>query len=133
MYLLDTNIWLERLLDQERSTEVGHLLDHVSSEQLHITDFSFHSIGVVLSKLSRLDVLARFVRDTFVDGSVALARLGPEDMPQLIRAAEAYGLDFDDAYQYAAAEKHDLLLVSFDQDFDRTDLGRKTPAEILRS
>jgi len=40
-------------------------------------------------------------------------------------------LDFDDAYQYVAAEKHNLTLVSFDADFDRTDRGRKTPAELL--
>lgn len=26
MYLVDTNIWLERLLDQERSAEVGRFL-----------------------------------------------------------------------------------------------------------
>jgi len=30
-----------------------------------------------------------------------------------------------------AAEKHDLTLVSFDTDFDRTERGRKTPAEAL--
>jgi hypothetical protein len=42
-----------------------------------------------------------------------------------------FNLDFDDAYQYVAAEKHDLTLVSFDADFDRTDRGRKTPADIL--
>lgn len=53
MYLLDTNVWLERLLDQERSNEVGQFLDRVSSEQLFITDFAFHSIGVVLTKLNR--------------------------------------------------------------------------------
>jgi hypothetical protein len=27
MYLVDTNIWLERLLDQERSEEVGQFPD----------------------------------------------------------------------------------------------------------
>ena len=36
-----------------------------------------------------------------------------------------------DAYDYVAAEKHDLVLVSFDSDFDRTELGRKTPGEVL--
>ncbi len=63
MYLVDTNVWLERLLDQARSEEV---------------------------------------------------------------------MDFDDAYQYAAVEKHQLVIVSFDGDFDRTERGRKTPAEILQ-
>ena len=42
------------------------------------------------------------------------------------------GLDFDDAYQYVAAETHNLTLVSFDADFDRTERGRKTPADVLK-
>jgi len=36
-----------------------------------------------------------------------------------------------DAYQYVAAGKHNLTLVSLDADFDRTERGRKTPAEVL--
>jgi len=44
-----------------------------------------------------------------------------------------FKLDFDDAYQYVAAEKYGLTLVSFDADFDRTRLGRKTPEEVLRT
>jgi predicted nucleic acid-binding protein len=43
-----------------------------------------------------------------------------------------FNLDFDDAYQYVAAEKHDLTIVSFDSDFERTGRGRKTPAEVLK-
>jgi hypothetical protein len=49
MYLVDTNIWLERLLDQEKSEEVGNFLTHTSSEQLFVTDFVLHSIGVILN------------------------------------------------------------------------------------
>ena len=30
-----------------------------------------------------------------------------------------FKLDYDDAYQYALAEKDNLILVSFDSDFDR--------------
>jgi hypothetical protein len=41
-----------------------------------------------------------------------------------------YQLDFDDAYHYAAAEKYELAIVSFDRDFERTRLGRKVPSEI---
>ena len=37
-YLLDTNIWLERLLDQDRADEVRRLLDEVSSDRLFITE-----------------------------------------------------------------------------------------------
>jgi hypothetical protein len=41
-----------------------------------------------------------------------------------------YKLDFDDAYQYFAAEKYDLTIISFDVDFNRTARGKKTPSEV---
>ncbi len=57
MYLVDTNVWLERLLGQERSKEVGRFLASTSSERLFVTDFAFHSIGIVLGKLNQNDAL----------------------------------------------------------------------------
>jgi predicted nucleic acid-binding protein len=130
MYLVDTNVWLERLLDQARSEEVGTFLDRLPSEHLFITDFSFHSISLVLCKLNKADALLRFVRDAFTEGAVALVRLDPEDTGKLVSVMEQSKLDFDDAYQYATAEKYDLTLVSYDGDFDRTERGRKRPAEV---
>jgi hypothetical protein len=44
-----------------------------------------------------------------------------------------FDLDFDDAYQYLAAEGRDLILVSFDGDFDRTRRGRKTPSAAIKT
>lgn len=130
MYLVDTNVWLERLLDQTRSEEVGYFLDHTPSERLFITDFTFHSIGVVLSKLNQMEALLRFVHDAFVDGAIGLIHLEPGDTERLVRVVEQFNLDFDDAYQYVTAEKYDLALVSFDSDFDHTERGRQTPAEV---
>ena len=40
-----------------------------------------------------------------------------------------YHLDFDDAYQYTAADEYGHVLVSFDTDFDRTPLKRITPKQ----
>ena len=99
MYLVDTNVWLERLLDQERSWEVGRFLDQISSDELFITDFSFHSIGIVLSHMNRTDAFFQFARDAFIEGDVSIARLGPEDMTGVVDAMRRFGLDFDDAYQ----------------------------------
>ncbi len=132
MYLVDTNIWLERLLGQARSEEVGQFLDHVPSDHFFITDFAFHFIGVVLSRLNRIDALLQFVQDTFIDGAVSLIHLDPEDIHRLTSVRERFNLDFDDAYQYTAAEKYTLTLVSLDADFDRTKRRRKTPAQILQ-
>lgn len=56
----------------------------------------------------------------------------PEAMHRVVAVMEQFGLDFDDAYQYVAAERTDATIVSFDGDFDHTGRKRQTPAEILR-
>jgi len=130
MYLVDTNIWLERLLGQSKSDEVGQFLDQTPTNKLFITDFAFHSIGVILTRLKRKAVLLDFVQDVFVEGTVTLVSLKPEETQDVVDAIDRYQLDFDDAYQYLAAERNGLTLVSFDGDLDKTPNGRKTPAEI---
>ena len=73
-----------------------------------------------------------FVEDLLFTGAIAVVRLETEDLLSVCKTAEMTGLSFDDAYQYVAAEKHNLTLVSFDADFDRTERGRKTPGDVLR-
>ena len=131
MYLVDTNVWLERLLDQERSWEVGRFPDQISSDKLFITDFSFHSIGIVLSHMNCTDAFLQFARDAFIDGDVSIARLGPEDMTGVVDTMRRFSLHFDDAYQYVVAERYGLTIISFDGDFDRTARGRKTPKDLI--
>lgn len=131
MYLIDTNIWLERLLNQEKSEEVRRFLDSVPSENLYITDFTLHSIGVILHRLKKLNALIKFVQDIFINGKVKLVHLGAIDMLRVVDVMKDFNLDFDDAYQYVAAEKYDLIIISFDKDFDRTKKGRKLPSDIF--
>ena len=131
MYLVDTNVWLERLLDQEKSEEVGRFFSQVPSDHLFMTDFSFHSIGIAMQKLDRLDGFLKFVNDVFVKGAVTLLKVEPENSEEIVRIIRKFDLDFDDAYQYVAASAHDLNLLSFDSDFDRTERKRKTPSELL--
>ena len=129
MYLVDTNIWLERLLDQEKSEEVGEFLSAVHSDQMGITDFSLHSIGVITTRLKRPDIFTVFLNDTCIEGAVNIISLIPEHLQKLVHSMALYHLDFDDAYQYTAADEHGFILVSFDTDFDRTPLKRITPKQ----
>jgi predicted nucleic acid-binding protein len=131
MYLVDTNIWLERLLEQDRSDEVRQFLDRIPTDQLLITDFSFHSMGVIFHRLKRRTDFLTFVQDILIDGSIALIALQPLHMQRVVELMDLYQLDFDDAYQYVAAEQYGATIVSFDNDFDTTPLGRTTPAQIL--
>ncbi|MEW6687161.1 MAG: PIN domain-containing protein [Candidatus Edwardsbacteria bacterium] len=132
MYLVDSNVWIERLLEQEHSEDVRLFLDATPSEQLCITDFSFHSIGLILWKLNQMRALSDFVKDAFIDGAVLFIHLEPEDTQRIIQVMQEFQIDFDDAYQYVAAEKYSLTIVSFDSDFDRTERRRKSPIEVVK-
>ena len=112
MYLVDTNVWLERLLDQAGAGEVARFLERIPAEQLAISDFSFHSIGLILTRLGQTDALLRFVQDAFGEGPVSLLHLEAGDTVDLVDAMRHFKLDFDDAYQYAAAEKYGLTIVT---------------------
>lgn len=131
MYLLDTNIWLEVMLEQARSDESQRLLEDTPPEALHITDFALHSIGVILTRLKRMAALRDFLQDIGGTNPVQVVRLSLSELALLPAIAHRFNLDFDHAYQYAAARSLGLQLVSFDTDFDRTDLPRKTPADLL--
>jgi len=131
MYLVDTNVWLERFLDQARSAEVGQFLAQIPPGQLLVSDFTLHSIGIILSRFGQHATLLQFVDDVFIQGGVALVSVHPEAMHRLVTAIDRFNLDFDDAYQYVVAEQFNATIVSFDGDFDRTDRGRRTPADIL--
>lgn len=72
-----------------------------------------------------------FVQDVLVDSAVAVVALQPGAMPRLVDVMQLYRLDFDDAYQYVTAEQRGATVVSFDGDFDRTERGRTTPAQVL--
>ena len=131
MYLLDTNIWLELLLAQSRAAEVRRFLENIYSHQLAMTDFTLYSIGIILTHLGRGAVFADFLADTVEVPGFVLIRLEAEELRELVTAARQYQLGFDDAYQYVAARRRGCRLLSFDADFDRTDIARATPAEIV--
>jgi len=130
-FLLDSNIWLELLFEQSRAEEVRLFLETTPMAQFAISEFSVHSVGIALTRSGLDDAFVRFVSDTLEGTALSRVRLDTPDLKQIISVRKRFRLDFDDAYQYVAAKKHNLTLVSFDADFDRTDRGRKTPAEVM--
>jgi predicted nucleic acid-binding protein len=131
VYLLDTNIWLERLLGQAQSAVVGQLLERLPTEQMLMSDFTLHSLGVILNRLGQRAVFTLFVQDVLIDGGVTLSSLPATAMSRVVVAIDQFGLDFDDAYQYVCAERENVAIISFDAHFDHTDRGRQTPAQVL--
>ena len=132
MYLVDTNIFLEALLGQDKKNDVQSFLQRIDLRTIFITDFSFHSIGIILYRLKNFALFSSFTEDIIVDG-VGILSLLPEELKTLELTAVKFNLDFDDAYQYTVAEKYEMQLISFDTDFDRTDCKRMEPIEVLHS
>jgi predicted nucleic acid-binding protein len=89
---------------------------------------STHRTPAVSDKKKQYHTFDRFLHDL---AGMSLLSLSIDDMAKIAAAATQFHLDFDDAYQYVAAQKHHLTIVSFDHDFDRTDQGRKTPRDIV--
>jgi hypothetical protein len=131
VYLVDTNIFLEVLLDQARADKADAWLKRASAGMLSMTEFTLYSLGIILLRLRRPATFLKLKNDLLGNGAIRLLRLGPDDMESVIEAAHRFNLDFDDAYQYQAATKHDLQIVSFDSDFDKTDRGRTTPGDLI--
>lgn len=130
-YLVDTNVWLERLLDQEKSDIASKFFDSLPIDSLFVSDFSIHSIGVILSRLKKYDVLEKFLNDLFVNGQIDLLSLYSVDLLDVIENIKKYKFDFDDSYQYTVAQKFDLTIVTFDKDFNAKGIKKKTPEEVI--
>lgn len=129
--LIDTNIFLEVILMQEKSLEAQTLLSNIEAHEFFISDYSLHSIGLLLFRKKKHDVFKQFLTDMIFNAGLKMISLTAKDMESIINTSYKGNLDFDDAYQYAIAQKYDLEIISFDSDFDRTEKGRKIPAQII--
>ncbi|MCS7014173.1 MAG: PIN domain-containing protein [Chloroherpetonaceae bacterium] len=125
-YLVDTNVFLEVLCEQQKADAAEHFLKARSARYLCCSVFSLDSIGIILHRQKKMNVFRQFVQD-LVSSNLNVLGLMPSEYLLLEESISKWGLDFDDAYQYTLAKKHGLELVSFDADFDRTDLKRIEP------
>lgn len=86
-----------------------------------------------MAKRGQLEEFIPFLERTTIGTEIAIVRLYVDELPQVIAAVRGHAIDYDDAYQYVAAELNGLKLVSLDTDFDHTPTGRLTPIDALRS
>lgn len=133
MYLIDTNIFLEILLDQEKSDECLELLEILQDGEylFYVSSFTIHSIEVILERDGLYDQLIDFLQD--IHKNKGLKRFDTNTLEELeaIKLARSLRLDCDDAIQYYICKTHNLKIVSFDKHFDSTDVERVEPENIL--
>lgn len=112
--LIDTNIFLEILLDQEKKNACKDFLNK-NIGHLFLSDFSLHSIGVILLRNKKDRVFEKFVHDVL--HTIQIITLSKEKYLNLAKTARKFKLDFDDSYQTCIALEGNLEIVTMDKDF----------------
>jgi predicted nucleic acid-binding protein len=115
-FLVDTNVFLEILLNQPGRAKCGQFLQQ-NSGALAIADFSLHSIGVIALHRQQAALFADFLNDSLPN--LELLHLDRIGYPAVAHAAQIFNLDFDDAYQFTVAKAHGLAIATQDQHFTR--------------
>jgi predicted nucleic acid-binding protein len=116
VFLADTNIFLEILLGQDKKEACKtFLISNIGD--LSITDFSLHSIGVILFRYNKEDIFRKFVEDVMPDAR--LLTLPMELYNDVVNVRKSLNLDFDDAYQYSVAKYYGLKVATMDKDFEK--------------
>lgn len=133
-FIIDTNILLEYLLDQEKSSDCETFLRFVRfmNGEAVISRFSLISLSIICSykKISPqknqhyIDVLKH-------ERNIKIEDFELDDIAYISTIAIDKNLDFDDAIIYSLAQKYSCPIISFDKDFDKTDLKRLEPQEFL--
>jgi len=117
-FLIDTNIFLEILLEQNKKEICKNFLESNIGEIL-ISDFSLHSIGVILFKYNKAEQFKIFVDDTL--DKLEILTLSKEKYSEIIEVYNKYKLDFDDSYQFLIAKENNLRITTIDNDYKTVD------------
>lgn len=124
--LIDTNIFLEIFLNQARRSDCEQYLNqHIG--YLQLSDFTLHSISVLLFKRGKYTDFQRFTTDVLP--KVQLLSLPQNQYFDLSLYASTYGLDFDDTYQFAIAKEYNLTTATMDTDFRK--VAQVVPVEFI--
>jgi len=119
-YLIDTNIILEILLDQDKSEECKKFLNNNSST-IWLSDFSLHSLGVILlGRCKKPEIYKSFIENTLDKFLITSLSLSMSSISREITLfMEQNKLDYDDSYQCLIAKFYGLTIVTLDKDFEK--------------
>lgn len=116
MFLIDTNIFLEILLQQDKSNICKNFIVE-NIDNINISDFTLHSIGVILFKQNEEKLFLKFISDTL--SKIPLISLPKNEYQNITNITKKYKLDFDDSYQYTVCKHFEWKLVTMDLDFKK--------------
>ena len=127
MYLVDTNIFLEVMLSRSKAKECERFLALLKSGEKtgFVTDFSVHSIIVIMGSYGRKRELKEFLRSLTAYEGLAVYNTSLSDEIKAVDLSAKTGLDLDDAIQYSVALSLGAEgIVSLDKHFDGREVER---------
>ncbi|MEK7673515.1 MAG: PIN domain-containing protein [Patescibacteria group bacterium] len=129
--LIDTNILCSLLLQQNdyANTEKFFAKSDEFNLQISVLDFSIYSICLLLTRRQEHKVVGRLLKFIENRRNIKIYRPNFSDINAV--ADQKIKLDFEDGLHYYLAKKKNLTFISYDSDFDKTDLKRLTPSQAL--
>jgi predicted nucleic acid-binding protein len=115
-YLIDTNVFLEILLDLDKKEFCKKCLVDRFGE-IAVSDFSLHSVGVILFRNKKFELFNLFAKDVLPQ--IEILTLQKKNYPEISKTTIQFNLDFDDAYQATVASVENLTIITMDKDFEK--------------
>jgi len=91
-----------------------------------ITDFTLHSLIIIMDQLNKLAELKTFLLSLFAYKSPHVYPTTIAEKAKAIEIASKQNLDMDDAIQYSSALSTEAT-ISFDKHFDNPEIPRLEP------
>jgi len=129
--LIDTNIFLEILLNQKNADECEVLLKKINKDEssFYVSSFALHSIEVIMMRNNKGEDLASFL--SFIARSkIIRIETTISDELDALKNMKKFQLDFDDALQLSLCKKYSLVIISYDKHFDKTPTKRIEPSQV---
>lgn len=130
MYLIDTNIFLEVLLSRSRKDDCKKFLTALYKGEKTgiVTDFTIHSIIVIMSNFNKLPELKTFLLSLTAYKGLTIYHTTLKDELNAVEIATSHALDMDDAIQYTVALSTQAdAILSFDKHFNNLSIPREEP------
>lgn len=132
--LIDTNIFLEYLLAQEKADECFHAIKTIIDTNIDavISSFSLHSIEILMIRKGLNLKLREFLDVISEIQYIRVYNTIPREDIEILSLMENTRLDFDDAIQLYIAKKLNAILLTLDKHFDNiADIKVSKPWEII--
>ena len=123
---------LEFLLGRERSPECKSLIHEIVKGRIavFISRTALYSIELVMSNQGKLRKLAFLLDMLRSSRSLTILNTDIRDDLRILEIMEKMNIPYDDALHYYLCKRYNLMIISFNKEFDETDLLRIEPHDI---